>query len=179
MGSCYLGMMPRKSPRFVASQTGVDVVRIEILGHSHSAIKVGPGSAYKFGSVGNWVPWLARLREYVPEVHLSLAGACDLWHVLDLLDIINAHGGSITQWGGYLTREDLREFIGAGFRKITVDSVLRLALTAGARRALSAERQSQDPRQWLGQAREEASRLCADIMRVLGHRGHGRGDTSY
>jgi len=150
---------PDQAEEFV-ERTGCDALAVAI-GTSHGA--------YKFKSE----PKLAL--ELITEIHqrvkipLVMHGSSSVPQ--EIVDVINAHGGSIEQSFG-VPISSIQHGIAHGVRKINVDTDLRLAMTAAIRKTLSESPAMFDPRDYLGQAREAVSHVVGQRMQQFGSAGH-------
>src|SRR5690606_19124111 len=105
------------------------------------------------------------------QIPLVLHGASSV--PKELVDAVNAYGGSIEQSSG-VPVESIKEAIRYGVRKINVDTDIRLAMTGAVRKTLFEAPEKFDPRDYLGPAREAVYRLVAQRMKDFGSAGHAR-----
>lgn len=156
---------PDQAVEFV-ERTGVDALAVAI-GTSHGA--------YKFQRAAPDESVLAmglidEIAGRLPDTHLVLHGASSV--PVELVERINAHGGSLAQAHG-VPMAELQRAIRAGVRKINVDTDGRLAFTAGVREAFAADSGVYDPRVYLGAAKDAVREVVAERMRDFGQAGRG------
>lgn len=133
---------PDQAEEFV-KRTGCDSLAIAI-GTSHGA--------YKFkGDVKLRFDILKDIKEKIPNTPLVLHGASSV--IPALVEMCNRYGGDIPGAVG-VPDEILKEASKMGIAKINVDTDLRLAMTAGIRKAFVEEPGSFDPRKYLDPTRD-------------------------
>ena len=133
---------PDQAEEFV-KRTGCDSLAIAI-GTSHGA--------YKFkGDVKLRFDILKDIKEKIPNTPLVLHGASSV--IPSLVEMCNRYGGDIPGAVG-VPDEILNEASKMGIAKINVDTDLRLAMTAGIRKAFVEEPGSFDPRKYLDPTRD-------------------------
>jgi len=76
-----------------------------------------------------------------------------------LLAIIREVGGNMKETYG-VPVEEIQKAIQFGVRKINIDTDIRLAMTAAARKFMAQNPEKFDPREWLKPAREAAKQIC-------------------
>jgi fructose-bisphosphate aldolase class II len=158
---------PQQAVDFV-QRSGVDSLAVAI-GNSHGA--------YKFK--GQQHLDLDRLKAI--KAALMDAGLGDYPLVLhgassvpkDLVEEINAHGGALGSDATGVPEEDIELARRVGCAKVNIDTDLRLALTAGIRKALQDDPKEFDPRKYLGAARSRVKELVRhkvrDVLCCAGH----------
>ncbi len=140
------------------SRTGVDSLAIAI-GTSHGAYKFKGEPKLRFDI-------LEEIMKRIPEFPIVLHGASSV--IPELVDEINACGGNLSGAKG-VPEELLRQAARLAVCKINIDSDIRLAMTAGVRRVLSAKPEAFDPREYLKVGREEVKKMVLHkIYNVLG-----------
>jgi len=152
---------PDQAEEFVA-RVGCDSLAVAI-GTSHGA--------YKFKGEPKLALDLVQEISRRVQIPLVLHGASSV--PKELVDAVNAYGGSIEQSSG-VPVEGTKEPIRYGVRKINVDTDIRLAMTGAVRKTLFEAPEKFDPRDYLGPAREAVYRLVAQRMKDFGSAGHAR-----
>jgi fructose-bisphosphate aldolase, class II len=147
-------------------KTGVDSLAISI-GTSHGA--------YKFKlKPGDPMPTLRfdileEVERRIPGFPIVLHGASSV--LKEYVDIINKHGGKMEGAVG-IPEEQLRKAARSAVCKINIDSDGRLVITAMIRKAFAEDPKGFDPRNYLGPAREELTKLIERKNKeVLGSAG--------
>lgn len=141
-------------------KTNVDSLAISI-GTSHGAYKFKPGQDPKIR-----LDILAEIEQRIPGFPIVLHGASSV--PSDLVDIINAHGGSLEHAIG-IPEEQLSKASKSAVCKVNIDSDGRLAMTAAIRKVFSEKPGEFDPRKYLGPARDSLKELYKHkIINVLG-----------
>jgi len=163
---------PEEVEEFVG-RTGVDSLAISI-GTSHGAYKFTPAQCTR-NEKGILVPpplrfdILEEIGKRLPGFPIVLHGASSVPQ--HYVDEINALGGKLPDAVG-IPEEQLRQAAKMAVCKINIDSDIRLALTAGIRRVISAQPEVFDPRTYLAVAREEVKKtVLHKITNVLGSAG--------
>jgi len=158
---------PDEAVQFV-KLTGVDSLAVAI-GNSHGA--------YKFK--GEQHLDLERLKAI--KKALMDAGMGDYPLVLhgassvpkDLVQEINRYGGKLGEDTAGVPEADIEVARRVGCAKVNIDTDLRLALTAGIRKAFSENPKEFDPRKYLGPARAKVRELVRHkVKTVLCNAGH-------
>ncbi len=153
---------PEQVQDFV-SRTGVDSLAIAI-GTSHGAYKFKPGQKPQLR-----FDILEEVSRLLPGFPIVLHGASSVSQ--EHVAIVNQYGGQMPDAIG-IPEEMLRKAASMSVCKINIDSDLRLAMTAGVRRHLAENPGHFDPRQYLGEAREEIRNVVAHkLTDVLGSAG--------
>ncbi len=153
---------PEQVQDFV-SRTGVDSLAIAI-GTSHGAYKFKPGQKPQLR-----FDILEEVSRLLPGFPIVLHGASSVSQ--EHVAIVNQYGGQMPDAIG-IPEEMLRKAASMSVCKINIDSDLRLAMTAGVRRHLAENPTHFDPRQYLGEAREEIRGVVAHkLTDVLGSAG--------
>ena len=160
---------PEEVEEFVG-RTGVDSLAISI-GTSHGAYKITPAQC-TMGPDGILLPPPLRF-DILEEVGKRLPGFPIVLHGASsvpqhYVKEINSLGGQLPNAVG-IPEEQLRKAASMAVCKINIDSDIRLALTAGIRRVMSAQPEVFDPRTYLSVAREEVKKtVLHKITNVLG-----------
>lgn len=158
---------PQQAVDFVR-QSGVDSLAVAI-GNSHGA--------YKFK--GEQHLDLERLKAI--KAALMEAGLGDYPLVLhgassvpsDLVKEINQYGGNLGTDTAGVSEADIEVARRVGCTKVNIDTDLRLAMTAGIRKAFASNPKEFDPRKFLGPARNRVKELVRHKVRnVLCCAGH-------
>lgn len=151
---------PAEAEEFV-ERTGVDSLAIAI-GTSHGAYKFKAKPQLRFDI-------LEEIGRRLPGFPIVLHGASSV--VPEYVEEINACGGKLEGALG-VPEEMLRKAASMAVCKINIDSDIRLAMTAGIRRVLTAKPDVFDPRTYLSVARDEVKKMVAHkIQTVLGSAG--------
>lgn len=153
---------PAEVEEFV-SRTGVDSLAIAI-GTSHGAYKFKPGvkPMLRFDI-------LKDIEQRLPGFPIVLHGASSV--IPELVEEINAKGGNMPDAIG-IPEDMLREAAKMAVCKINIDSDIRLAMTAGIRRVMTAQPEVFDPRTYLSEGRKEVKKMVIHkIETVLGSEG--------
>ena len=160
---------PEEVEDFV-TRTGVDSLAISI-GTSHGAYKFTPAQCTR-NEKGILVPpplrfdILEEIGKRLPGFPIVLHGASSVPQ--EYVEEINALGGKLPDAVG-IPEEQLRQAARMAVCKINIDSDIRLALTAGIRRVMTAQPEVFDPRSYLSVAREEVKKtVYHKIVNVLG-----------
>ena len=138
---------PDEVEEFV-SRTGVDSLAIAI-GTSHGAFKFKGEPKLRFDI-------LEEIMRRIPGFPIVLHGASSV--MPDLVAEINACGGNLAGAQG-VPEDMLRKAASLAVCKINIDSDIRLAMTAGIRRVMTAQPEVFDPRTYLSVARDEVRKL--------------------
>ncbi len=155
---------PEEAAQFVKA-TQLDALAIAI-GTSHGA--------YKFTRepTGDILA-ISRVKEIharIPNTHLVMHGSSSV--PKDLLALINQYGGKMKQTYGVPVSE-IQEAIKHGVRKVNIDTDIRLAMTAAARKFMFENPEKFDAREWLKPAREAAMNICKQRYLEFGCEGQG------
>jgi len=163
---------PEEVEEFVG-RTGVDSLAISI-GTSHGAYKFTAAQCTR-NEDGILVPpplrldILEEIGKRLPEFPIVLHGASSVPQ--EYVSEINAIGGKLPDAVG-IPEEQLRQAAKMAVCKINIDSDIRLAMTAGIRRVMSAQPEVFDPRTYLSVARDEVKKTVKHkILDVLGSAG--------
>ena len=160
---------PEEVEEFV-NRTGVDSLAISI-GTSHGAYKFTAAQCTR-NEEGILVPPPLRF-DILEEVGKRLPGFPIVLHGASsvpqhYVKEINELGGKLPDAVG-IPEEQLRKAATMAVCKINIDSDIRLALTAGIRRVMTAQPEVFDPRTYLSVAREEVKKtVYHKIVDVLG-----------
>ena len=153
---------PEQVQDFV-TRTGVDSLAIAI-GTSHGAYKFKPGQKPQLR-----FDILEEVSRLLPGFPIVLHGASSVSQ--EHVAIVNQYGGQMPDAIG-IPEEMLRQAAAMSVCKINIDSDLRLAMTAGIRRHMAENPGHFDPRQYLGEARDEIRNVVAHkLTNVLGSAG--------
>ncbi|MBR3844633.1 MAG: class II fructose-1,6-bisphosphate aldolase [Clostridia bacterium] len=145
------------------TRTGVDSLAIAI-GTSHGAYKFKPGQKPQLR-----FDILEEVSRLLPGFPIVLHGASSVSQ--EHIAVVNKFGGSMPDAIG-IPEDMLRKAASMSVCKINIDSDLRLAMTAGVRRHLAENPSHFDPRQYLGEAKEEIRKVVAHkLTNVLGSAG--------
>lgn len=150
---------PNEVEEFV-KKTGVDSLAIAI-GTSHGAYKFKPGQKPRLR-----FDILEEVSKRLPGFPIVLHGASSV--IPEYVKTINEHGGNMPDAIG-IPEDMLRQAARMAVCKINIDSDLRLAMTAGVRKHLDEHPDHFDPRQYLGDGRDNIKALVKQkIISVLG-----------
>ena len=133
-----------------ATRTGCDSLAISI-GTSHGAYKFTPEQCTRDPKTGRLVPpplafdVLAEIEKKLPGFPIVLHGSSSVPQ--EYVDIINKFGGKLPNAVG-IPEEQLRKASKSAVCKINIESVSRLAYTAGVRETLAEHPDYFDPRQY-------------------------------
>lgn len=157
---------PDQAVDFV-QRTGVDALAVAI-GTSHGA--------YKFSKEPTGetlvIDRILEIHKKIPDCHLVMHGSSSVPQ--DLIQCINQYGGKIRPtWGVPVAQ--IQKAIGAGVRKINVDTDNRLAMTAAVRKHLETNPEDFDLRGYMKKARTEMQRICEERMVQFGQAGKASG----
>ncbi len=145
------------------TRTGVDSLAIAI-GTSHGAYKFKPGQKPQLR-----FDILEEVSKRLPGFPIVLHGASSVSQ--EHIAIVNQYGGNMPDAIG-IPEQMLREASSLAVCKINIDSDLRLAMTAGIRKHFAEHPDHFDPRQYLGEARDEIRKVVAHkLTHVLGCAG--------
>jgi fructose-bisphosphate aldolase, class II len=139
------------------------------------AIAIGTShGAYKFSRkpTGDILA-ISRVKEIharIPNTHLVMHGSSSVPQ--ELLALINQYGGQMKETYG-VPVEEIQEAIKHGVRKINIDTDIRLAMTAAARKFLAENPDKFDAREWLKPARAAAQAICKQRYLEFGCEGQG------
>lgn len=155
---------PEEAAQFVKA-TQLDALAIAI-GTSHGA--------YKFTRepTGDILA-ISRVKEIharIPNTHLVMHGSSSVPQ--EFLATIRQYGGDMKETYGVPVKE-IQEAIKFGVRKVNIDTDIRLAMTAAARKFLHENPEKFDAREWIKPAREAAKQLCKERYLAFGCEGQG------
>lgn len=138
--------------------TGVDSLAIAI-GTSHGAFKFKGEPKLRFDI-------LEEVARRIPGFPIVLHGASSVPQ--EFVKIINQYGGDMSGAQG-VPEELLRKAASMAVCKINIDSDLRMAFTAAVRKHMAENPTHFDPRQYIGDARENVKKIVKHkIINVLG-----------
>ena len=146
---------PNQAYEFV-QRTGCDSLAIAI-GTSHGAYKFKGDPKLRFDI-------LAKVKEKLPNTPIVLHGASSV--IPEIVEMCNNFGGNIPGAKG-CPDEMLKQAGEAGVSKINVDTDLRLAMTAQIRKVFNEEPSVFDPRKYLGNAREEITKVVSHKIKEV------------
>ncbi len=153
---------PEQVQDFV-TRTGVDSLAIAI-GTSHGAFKFKPGQKPQLR-----FDILQEVMDRLPGFPIVLHGASSV--MPEYVAMVNENGGQMADAIG-IPEDMLRQAATMAVCKINVDSDLRLAMTAGVRKHLADNATHFDPRQYLGEGRENITSVVKHkVETVLGSAG--------
>ena len=155
---------PEEAAVFVKA-TQLDALAIAI-GTSHGAYKFSRKPTGDILAISR----VKEIHQRIPNTHLVMHGSSSVPH--DLLAIINQYGGKMKETYG-VPVEEIQEAIKHGVRKINIDTDIRLAMTAAARKFLAENPDKFDAREWLKPAREAAKKICQQRYVEFGCSGQG------
>lgn len=145
--------------------TKVDALAIAI-GTSHGAYKFTKPPTKEVLDIHR----IGEINKKIPDTHLVMHGASSIekkW-----LSIIREFGGDIKETFGVPVSQ-IVEGISYGVRKINIDTDIRLAMTAGIRKAMVFKKDHFDPRYFLNEAILCAQEVCEDRFVAFGSAGYG------
>ncbi|APW44434.1 class II fructose-bisphosphate aldolase [Rhodoferax saidenbachensis] len=142
---------PEQAADFV-KRTQLDALAIAI-GTSHGAYKFTRKPTGDILAIER----IKEINRRLPNTHLVMHGSSSVPQ--DLLAIINQYGGQMKETYG-VPVEEIQKAIQFGVRKINIDTDIRLAMTAAARKFLAENPDKFDAREWLKPARAAAQALC-------------------
>jgi fructose-bisphosphate aldolase class II len=153
---------PDQAADFV-KRTGVDALAVAV-GTSHGAYKFKKRPTEEVLAIKR----IEEIHKRLPNCHLVMHGSSSV--PKELLDIVNAYGGKISETYG-VPVEAIQRGIKAGVRKVNVDTDNRLAITGAIRKFLQEHSAEFDPRGYLVPAREAMQKVCEERMRQFGQAG--------
>ena len=143
---------------------------VERVGCDSLAVAIGTShGAYKFKSEPKLA--LDLITEIYERVKIPLVMHGSSSVPKELVDVVNAYGGSIQESFG-VPIESIQHGIKNGVRKINVDTDIRLAMTGAVRKTLFEDPTKFDPRDYLAPAREAVYQLVSQRMKDFGSAGH-------
>ena len=153
---------PEQAADFV-KRTQLDALAIAI-GTSHGAYKFTRKPTGDILAIDR----IREIHKRIPNTHLVMHGSSSVPQ--DLLATINQYGGNMPQtWG--VPIEEIQRSILFGVRKVNIDTDIRMAMTAAARKFLVENPDKFDAREWLKPAREAAKQLCKQRYLEFGCEG--------
>lgn len=137
------------------------------------AIAIGTShGAYKFSrKPTREVLAITRIEEIhraIPNTHLVMHGSSSVPQ--DWLALLRQYGGDIPETYG-VPVEEIQEGIRHGVRKVNIDTDIRIAMTAAARRSLATNPADFDPRKFLKAATAAAREICKARFEAFGCAG--------
>ncbi len=155
---------PEEAAVFVKA-TQLDALAIAI-GTSHGAYKFSRKPTGDILAISR----VKEIHRRIPNTHLVMHGSSSVPQ--DLLALINQYGGKMKETFG-VPVEEIQEAIKFGVRKINIDTDIRLAMTAAARKFMAENPDKFDAREWLKPAREAAKQICKQRYLQFGCEGQG------
>jgi len=155
---------PEQAADFV-KRTQLDALAIAI-GTSHGAYKFTRQPTGDILAIDR----IQEINRRLPNTHLVMHGSSSVPQ--EMLATINAFGGKMKETYGVPVAE-IQKAIQFGVRKINIDTDIRLAMTAAARKFMAENPDKFDARDWLKPAREAAKQLCKARYIELGCEGQG------
>jgi len=146
---------PEEAVEFV-DKTGCDSLAVAI-GTSHGAYKFKAEPKLDFER-------LKAIREVV-NIPLVLHGSSSV--LQHYVDICNKFGADIHGSKG-VPEDQIKKAVSIGVQKVNIDTDLRLALTAGIRKALVEDPKNFDPRKYLIPARDLVKEVVMRKIKILG-----------
>jgi fructose-bisphosphate aldolase class II len=153
---------PEQAADFV-QRTQLDALAIAI-GTSHGAYKFSRKPTGDILAIDR----IKEIHRRIPNTHQVMHGSSSVPQ--DLLEQIRQYGGRMKETYGVPVSE-IQEAIKHGVRKINIDTDVRLAMTAAARKYLAENPDKFDPRDFLKPAREAARALCRQRYLEFGCEG--------
>jgi len=149
---------PDDAKRFV-EETGIDALAVAV-GTSHGA--------YKFkGEAKLDIERIKKINS-LTGVPLVLHGASGVPH--ELVEEAQKYGAVLKGARG-VPDEEIKKAIGAGIRKINIDTDLRISFLLGVRKYLSEHPEIFDPRKYLGEGRAMVKETVKKKMQLFGSSG--------
>ena len=155
---------PEQAADFV-KRTQLDALAIAI-GTSHGAYKFTRQPTGDILAIDR----IQEINRRLPNTHLVMHGSSSVPQ--EMLATINAFGGKMKETYGVPLAE-IQKAIQFGVRKINIDTDIRLAMTAAARKFMAENPDKFDARDWLKPAREAAKQLCKARYIEFGCEGQG------
>lgn len=153
---------PDEAVEFV-EKTGVDALAISI-GTSHGAHKFKGEAKIAYDII-------EAIRKKLPDTYLVAHGSSSV--PAELVEIINQYGGQMEHTAG-VPMDMLLKATQYGINKINVDTDLRLAATAAARKFMAENPSKFDQRDWSGAAREGIYLEVLSHMKAFKTAGHAQ-----
>jgi len=153
---------PEQAADFV-KRTQLDALAIAI-GTSHGAYKFTRKPTGDILAIDR----VKAINKRIPNTHLVMHGSSSVPQ--ELLAIIREFGGNMKETYG-VPVEEIQKAIQFGVRKINIDTDIRLAMTAAARKYMAQNPEKFDMRDWLKPAREAAKQICKQRYLQFGCEG--------
>ena len=147
--------VPEEAAEFV-EKTGVDSLAVAI-GTSHGAYKFKGDPYLDFAR-------LKEIHKLIPDTPLVLHGASSV--LPEYVRQCNDYGGDIPPATG-VPEDMIREAAKYGICKVNVDTDIKLAMTAGARKYIAENTSSFDPRGYMGAGRDLITEMIRHKMRAM------------
>ncbi len=154
---------PYEAADFV-NKTAVDALAIAI-GTSHGAYKFSRPPTGDILAINR----IKEIHAQIPNTHLVMHGSSSVPQ--EFLEEIRQYGGDIKETYG-VPVEEIIEGIKHGVRKVNIDTDVRLAMTASIRKNLSLNPSGFDPRSYLKEARNAATKICKLRLEAFGTAGN-------
>ena len=147
--------VPEEAAEFV-EKTKVDSLAVAI-GTSHGAYKFKGEPYLDFER-------LKEIHKLIPDTPLVLHGASSV--LPQYIEQCNAYGGTIPPATG-VPEEMIKEAAKYGICKVNVDTDIKLAMTAGARKFIAENTSNFDPRGYMGAGRELITEMIRHKMQAM------------
>jgi len=147
---------PDQAEQFV-EKTGCDSLAVAC-GTSHGAYKFKSRPKLAFDVI-------EEIGKRLPEFPLVLHGASSV--LKEFKDLINKYGGYMPDAIG-VPEDSISKAVKMGICKVSVDTDLRMAMTAKIRQVFAESPAEFDPRKYLGPGREAVKEMVRHKLRVLG-----------
>jgi fructose-bisphosphate aldolase class II len=146
---------PTQAADFI-ERTGVDALAIAI-GTSHGAYKFSRRPTREVLAIER----IEEIHRAIPNTHLVMHGSSSVPQ--DWLAVLRQYGGDPV--------EEIQAGIRHGVRKVNIDTDIRIAMTAAARRSLATNPTDFDPRKFLKAATVAAREICMARFGAFGCSG--------
>jgi fructose-bisphosphate aldolase, class II len=153
---------PAQAADFV-ERTGVDALAIAI-GTSHGAYKFSRQPTREVLAIAR----IEEIHRAVPHTHLVMHGSSSVPQ--EWLALLRQYGGDVPETYG-VPVEEIQAGIRHGVRKVNIDTDIRIAMTAAARRSLASNPADFDPRKFLKAATAGAREICKARFEAFGCAG--------
>jgi len=136
------------------------------------AVAIGTShGAYKFkGEPKLDFERLKQIRRLI-RIPLVLHGASSV--LPQYVDICNKYGANIKGSSG-VPEEQIKEAVRIGVQKVNIDTDLRIAMTAGIRKAFFENAGEFDPRKYIGPGRALVKEVVMGKIKILGSEGKAK-----
>ncbi len=147
--------VPEEAAEFV-EKTGVDSLAVAI-GTSHGAYKFKGEPYLDFQR-------LQEIHKLIPDTPLVLHGASSV--LPEYIAQCNEYGGTIPSATG-VPEDMIKQAAGYGVCKVNVDTDIKLAMTAGARKFIAENTSTFDPRGYIGAGRDLITEMIRHKMQFM------------